>query len=100
MHVVALMQCNLAPASTFRVRVSTSDPTGVGSLAHDSGTLASGIDPIYPKLVYVIDSAATGRYVRIDLTQASPLPEAGTAVHRPAVVADQQHAVRLETGLA
>ena len=71
------MRCNLASASTFRVRISATDPTVTGSLAHDSGSLASGLDPIYPTLVYIIDSAATGRYVRIDLTQASPLPEAG-----------------------
>lgn len=75
-HAVALMQCNLAPASTFRVRVSVADPTAATNV-HDSTALASDIDPIYPTLVYIIDSAATGRYVRIDLTQASPLPEAG-----------------------
>lgn len=76
-HCVALMQCNLAAASTYRVRISTTDPTAVANLVHDSGTVVSGINSAYPKLVHIIDVAATGRYVRVDLTQASPLPEAG-----------------------
>lgn len=75
-HCVAIMRCNLDAASTFRVRVSVADPTAATNV-HDSTALASGLDPNYPTLVYAIDSAATGRYVRIDLTQASPLPEAG-----------------------
>ena len=77
LHAVALVQSNMASANTVRVRVSTVDATGVAGDAYDSGSISSDVNSSFKLFVHLINAGATGRYVRVDMTQASPLPEAG-----------------------
>lgn len=68
---VALMGCNLTAVATWRVRLSTADATGAAGDAHDSTTIGAGVDPDYRMAVLLLAAAATGRYLRVDLTDAS-----------------------------
>lgn len=66
----ALMGLNVTPGATFRVRLSTADATGAAGNAYDSGTIGSyNIDPY--KRIFVDLFNATGRYLRIDITDLS-----------------------------
>lgn len=74
----ALMNCNLSAAGTKRVRLSNSDPTGATGEIYSIATTAAGVDPDYGYLVHVFPTPVTGRYLRIDLADATlPFVEAG-----------------------
>ena len=82
---VFLGTTNLTAAATWRVRFSTADATGVAGNSHDSTTIAAGVDPIFGSALRVFSSPATGRYVRVDLVDASlPYLEAGILRAGPA----------------
>lgn len=68
---VGLIATNLTAAATRRVRISTTDSTGAAGDAHDSGTGSAGVDPLYSTMLRLLPSPVTGRYVRIDITDAS-----------------------------
>jgi hypothetical protein len=53
-----------------RLRASTSDATGTGSLAYDSTVLSGVTSSDYNGLVVACFSAVTARYIRWDLTQS------------------------------
>jgi hypothetical protein len=72
----ALMRSNAVPGDTVRIGLSTTDATGLARDAYDSGTIAAGVNPAFGMLVHFSATPATGRHLRIDLTQSSP-PEAG-----------------------
>lgn len=69
-----LVNTNLAPDDVIRIRLSTTDSTGAVGDAYDSGDIASGVDQTYRRLPWIF--SATGRYLRIDMTQPV-LPEVG-----------------------
>ncbi len=73
---VALINSNALEQDAAQVRLSTTDATGAAGDAYDSGSIAAAVDPRYRRFVHFIQPAAVGRYLRIDLAQAS-LPEAG-----------------------
>ena len=57
---------------TFRVRLSTSDSSGAAGDVFDSGSL-TGVpyfDPDYGAFIYLRSAAATGRYLRIDISES------------------------------
>lgn len=62
---------NLSGSGTWRVRLSTADATGATGDAHDSTATATGISTEYRLAVRIFSSAATGRYLRIDLSDAT-----------------------------
>jgi hypothetical protein len=68
--VIAVLGTNLTSVGTIRVRASTSDPTATGSLALDTGTLASGCKTGYGQ-IYKSFASTSARYWRIDLADAS-----------------------------
>lgn len=77
---VAAIATNLSAAATWRVRLSTVDTTGAAGNAHDSGIISAGINTTYRMAVRVFSSTASGRYFRIDFTDASlPYLEIGRA---------------------
>lgn len=65
-------------ATTYRVRVSSVDDSGLTGDLYDSGVHAVETD--YFSLVTLIPSVVTGRYVRIDLTTTAEYVEAGRLV--------------------
>jgi len=80
---VALINTNAVPADTMRVRLSTVDPLGTAGDAYDSGTIGQGVDVALRMVVHFPPTwPRTGRYLRVDLTQASP-PEIGRAFSGP-----------------
>lgn len=80
---VALMGLNLGAAGTTRIRLSTGDSSAVDGDAHDSdpsGASAGRVNERYPALIYLLPSAVTARYIRIDLAQSgNAYIEAGRA---------------------
>ena len=62
---------NLSGSGTWRVRLSTADATGAAGDAHDSTATATGISTEYRLAVRIFSAAATGRYLRIDLSDAT-----------------------------
>jgi len=69
---VALIGLNLTLAGQARVRVSSSDATGVAGNLYDNGAGVTGlVDPAYGYLVVLLPSPVTGRYVRIDVLDSS-----------------------------
>lgn len=62
---------NLTAAATRRIRVSTADATGAAGDALDTGDGPAGVDPHYGLLVAPFAERVTGRYLRIDLADAS-----------------------------
>lgn len=62
---------NLSGSGTWRVRLSTADATGATGDAHDSTATATGISTEYRLAVRIFSAAATGRYLRIDLSDAT-----------------------------
>lgn len=82
--VIALIGSNLGISDTVRFRVSTSDASGLAGDAYDSADSVANADPSYGMLVHPIEPApgVSGRYVRIDLTQAETV-EAGRFVAGP-----------------
>jgi len=78
-----LVNSNAGLTDAARVRVSTSDATGAAGDAYDSGTVIAAANPAtFARFVHPIEPAVTGRYVRIDLTQAA-VPSAGRMVVGP-----------------
>ena len=75
---VLLAGTNLTPAATWRVRLSTVDATGNAGNAFDSGTVSAAVDPRFRLALLVLPTDATGRYLKVDLSDASlPWLEAG-----------------------
>jgi len=68
--LLAVLGSNLAPAATLRLRGSVTDPTGAGSLAYDSGTIAAGAVSGYGAAYHAFTGVAS-RYWRLDLADAS-----------------------------
>lgn len=68
---VLLVNTNLTATATWRIRLSTVDATGDAGDALDSGTVAAGIDPIYRKAVWLPASPGTGRYLKVNLSDAA-----------------------------
>ncbi len=80
--VTAQIGSNLALTDTVQIRVSTVDATGAAGDAYDSGVIAAAVDPVYGMLVHPIEPAVSGRYLRIDMTQAETV-EAGRWMAAP-----------------
>jgi len=70
-QLVGLMVTNATASATFRLRVSDSDPTGSAGEIYDDTIAAGVVDPIYKTFVHVLASEVTGRYVRLDITDAT-----------------------------
>ncbi len=69
---------NLTATGTWRVRLSTVDATGAAGNAHDSTAIPTGISVAYGIAVRIFSAPATGRYLRIDLSDAAvPYLEVG-----------------------
>ncbi|MBI1173530.1 hypothetical protein GC209_19255 [bacterium] len=82
--LVAALGTNFAASSTWQVRVSTADATGAAGDAFDSGSTSSGISAIYGAAAMVLPVGTAGRYVRLDLADASlAYLEAGRLVAGP-----------------
>jgi hypothetical protein len=67
-------------APTFRVRLSTTDPTGAAGDAHDSGIVSGTpyFDIDYGLFVYLLDTPVSAIYTRVDIEQTgSDYIEAG-----------------------
>jgi hypothetical protein len=77
---VALVGINLTLAGSHRVRVSNSDPTGAAGELYNSGSLSAKVDPAYGYLVQLLTNPVTGRYVRVDVSDALSYIEAGRFV--------------------
>ena len=76
--VVYLGATNLTAAGTWRVRISTADATGAAGDAHDSTSVNAGVDPDFGIALLVLGSPATGRYLRVDISDSSlPYLEVG-----------------------
>lgn len=73
--VAVLVNTNMIASDQVQVRLSTSDTAGVAGDAYDSGTIVANVDPVFGYFVHFF-GPATGRYLRIDMTQESE-PEAG-----------------------
>lgn len=67
----AIMAINTTSAATYRVRLSTVDATGVAGNAYDSGTISSYVISPVKKIFVHLFTAASGRYLRIDITDTS-----------------------------
>jgi len=75
---VMLAGVNLSAAATWRVRLSTVDATGAAGNAYDSGSVSAGVDVRFRMALRVTASDVTGRYLKVDLSDASlPYIEAG-----------------------
>lgn len=68
---LALIGTNLSAGATWRVRLSTNDATGANGNAYDSGTIGAGVDTAYGYAIHIFPTAKTGRYLRIDITDAT-----------------------------
>jgi hypothetical protein len=57
---------------TFRVRLSTVDPTGAAGDAADSGNISGTpyFDDRYGLFVYLLDTPVSAEFIRVDITQA------------------------------
>lgn len=71
LRAIYLGNTNLTEAATWRVRLSTADATGAAGDAYDSGTVAAGADTLYRLALLVLAADATGRHLRLDLSDAS-----------------------------
>jgi hypothetical protein len=79
--VVALIACNLGLGSTWRVRLSNSDPTGAAGEQYDSGQISTDVDVFYGLAIHLLPVTTLGRYLRLDLTDDSlPYVQAGRIV--------------------
>jgi hypothetical protein len=67
---LAVLGTNLTSAATYRLRASNADPTAVGTLLYDSGTVSAGVKTGYGA-IYKAVTLTTARYWRLDLTDAS-----------------------------
>lgn len=68
---VYLGNTNLTASATWRVRLSTADPTGAAGDAYDSTTVSAGADTAYGLAVRVLGSDVTCRYLHVTLTDAT-----------------------------
>jgi hypothetical protein len=59
-----------AGSPTFRVRLSTVDPSGAAGNAHDSGSITGTpyFDADYGLFVYLLNTPVSARYTRVDIT--------------------------------
>lgn len=73
---VGLMNSNAIPSDAVRLRVSSADPTGAAGDVYDTGSFLAPISIKKRLMALFIEPAVSGRYVRIDLSQASA-PEVG-----------------------
>lgn len=64
----ALIGVNVSANAMVRVRFATADASGLVGNAYDSGVSPAGVDPAYGYLVHLMPAPATGRYLRIDIT--------------------------------
>jgi len=66
-------------ATTIRVRVSATDPTGELGELYDSNP--QSVSQVYEQAIFLLPAAVAGRYVRVDLTHSTKsYVEAGFAV--------------------
>lgn len=56
-------------ATGYRVRLSSSDPTGAAGDVLDTGTLS--VDQAYLQAIALLDAPGSARYLRVDLTNSS-----------------------------
>ncbi len=84
-QAVALLGTNLTIAATIRVRASDADPTGAAGEKFDSGTVPAGIRPGYGGVYYLLASAVSALYLRIDIADATIVDtlQIGRAVAAP-----------------
>lgn len=61
---------NFSPSATWRIRISTADATGAAGNALDTGSVAMGFSAVARRTFRLI-GPASGRYVRIDFSDAS-----------------------------
>lgn len=61
---------NLSSAAVTRVRLSSADTSGQAGDVFDSTSAAGRIDEGYGALIVLMDEAESGRYVRIDFSEA------------------------------
>lgn len=77
--VVALI--NVAnTGSTFNVRVSSADPTGLDGNPYEALNIPTMVTAVYNTFVHFIEPAVSGRYVRITLNNLTASPEGGRIV--------------------
>jgi hypothetical protein len=81
--VVALVNINVFSPSTFHVRVSTSDPTGLDGDAYSLLNIPGVPDPVHNKFVHFLEPQVIGRYVRITMNSLTVSPQAGRLVIGP-----------------
>ncbi|MFZ1427188.1 MAG: hypothetical protein WAS21_10505 [Geminicoccaceae bacterium] len=75
---VLLAGTNLSTVATWRIRLSTVDATGNAGDVLDTGTGPAGVDTRFRLALLVLPTDATGRYLKVDLSDASlPWLEAG-----------------------
>lgn len=69
--VVALLKSNLTAAATFRLQLSAN--SDMSSPTYDTGVsqIAAGVDTNYGHLIHILAVAQAGRYLRLELTDAS-----------------------------
>jgi hypothetical protein len=68
----AVAGLNLSATGTVRVRFSTVDATGAAGDAYDSGVISpGGVDPAYRLFAHLIPGSPTGRYLRLDISDAT-----------------------------
>ena len=77
---MALINSNLFTPSTFHVRISTSDPTGLDEDAYSAEDILAIPSPVYNTFVHFIEPQVVGRYVRITHNDPTTPPEAGRLV--------------------
>lgn len=67
---VFIGNANLTPTATWRIRLSTTDPTGVANTVIDTGTVTMGINTT-ERCMFKIVGPASGRYLRVDITDTA-----------------------------
>ena len=69
--VIALLATNLTAAATFRLRLSAS--SNLSSPTYDTGgtEISAGVDPDYGHLIHILSAPAAGRYLGLNITDAS-----------------------------
>jgi hypothetical protein len=68
---IAAINVNLSSGATKRVRLSSVDATGAAGDLYDSGVVGAGVDPRFRGMLHVLDATVSGRYLRVDLADAS-----------------------------
>jgi hypothetical protein len=67
---IGLFGLNLTTAAATQARVSLVDTSGQTGELYNSGSATGRVSSYYGNLVFLIDGAVTGQYIRIDLSEA------------------------------